>query len=134
MLFNQWTKSDVSTPAYILYMSLSSSVIVIQIFFKRAASSEETHSVSDIGQKMISEEKESGVDMAFDALLDLEENSDLSNFMKNFTNNNSDDPCDIWRILDDNSYETNKATQDVLRYEFYVYTKHIFDVNKNYTH
>ena len=115
-------------------MSLSSSVIVIQIFFKRAASSEETQSVSDIGQKMITEEKESGVDMAFDALLDLEENSDLSNFMKNFTNNNSDDPSDIWRILDDNSYETNKATQDVLRYEFYVYTKHIFDVNKNYSH
>ena len=61
---------------------------------------------------MLTEDKESGVDMAFDALMDLEENSDLSNFMKNF--DYSEDPSDIWTQLDDNTLVTNKATQQVL--------------------
>ena len=61
---------------------------------------------------MTREDKESGVDMAFDALMDLEENSDLSSFMKNF--DYSEDPSDIWTQLDDNTLITNKATQQVL--------------------
>ena len=61
---------------------------------------------------MMREDKESGVDMAFDALMDLEENSDLSSFMKNF--DYSEDPSDIWTQLDDNTLITNKATKQVL--------------------
>ena len=34
---------------------------------------------------------ESGVDMAFDALMDLEKNSDLSTFMKTFIEDDTDD-------------------------------------------
>ena len=58
---------------------------------------------------------ESGVDMAFDALMDLEENSDLSNFMKNF-DEGSGDFLDLWSSLDSSLACTNKATAEVLRY------------------
>ena len=56
---------------------------------------------------------ESGVDMAFDALMDLEKNSDLSDFMKNYIES-SDTMESLWRV-DNNKLRTNRVTEGVLR-------------------
>ena len=56
---------------------------------------------------------ESGVDMAFDALLDLEKNSDLSDFMKNYMGS-SDSMESLWTV-DNNKLRTNSVTESVLR-------------------
>ena len=63
---------------------------------------------------MVRAEPESGVDMAFDALMDLEENSDLSNFMKTFIEG-SGDSLELWSSLDGGAVITSKATEEVLR-------------------
>ena len=68
------------------------------------------------GQEMVRAKPESGVDLAFDALMDLEENSDLSNFMKVFIEG-SGDALDLWSSLDCGLFSTNKATMEVLRYD-----------------
>ena len=65
-------------------------------------------------QKEIETEEESGVDMAFDALMNLEENSDLANFMKSHLSGGTD-LQDLWTI---NSYKeviTNQYTGQILR-------------------
>ena len=67
------------------------------------------------GQEMVRAKPESGVDLAFDALMDLEENSDLSNFMKVFIEG-SGDALDLWSSLDCGLFSTNKATMELLRY------------------
>ena len=56
---------------------------------------------------------ESGVDMAFDALMELEKNSDLSDFMKNYTGG-SDSMENLWTV-DNNTLITNSQTESVLR-------------------
>ena len=56
---------------------------------------------------------ESGVDMAFDALMDLEKNSDLSDFMKNYIES-SDTMESLWRV-NNNKLRTNRETASVLR-------------------
>ena len=66
------------------------------------------------GREMVRAEPESGVDMAFDALMDLEENSDLSNFMKTFIEG-SGDSLELWSSLDGGAVITSKATEEVLR-------------------
>ena len=66
------------------------------------------------GQEMVRAKSESGVDMAFDALMDLEENSDLSNFMKTFIEG-SGDSLELWSSLDGGAVITSKATEEVLR-------------------
>ena len=66
------------------------------------------------GQEMVRDKPESGVDMAFDALMDLEENSDLSNFMKTFIEG-SGDSLELWSSLDGGAVITSKATEEVLR-------------------
>jgi len=67
---------------------------------------------------------ESGVDMGFDALMDLEENSDLVNFMKNYINdeNVGDDFRDVWDLSQhqENSvahHETDKILRNESLYE-----------------
>jgi len=65
-------------------------------------------------QKKIENEKESGVDMAFDALMNLEENADLANFMKSHLSC-GEDMQELWTI---NSYKeviTNPWTGHILR-------------------
>ena len=65
-------------------------------------------------QKEIENEKESGVDMAFDALMNLEENADLANFMKSHLSSGGD-VQELWTI---NSYKqviTNPWTGQILR-------------------
>ena len=65
-------------------------------------------------QKEIENEKESGVDMAFDALMNLEENADLANFMKSHLSS-GEDMQELWTI---NSYKeviTNPWTGHILR-------------------
>ena len=65
-------------------------------------------------QKQIENEKESGVDMAFDALMNLEENADLTNFMKSHLSS-GEDMQELWTI---NSYKeviTNPWTGHILR-------------------
>ena len=57
--------------------------------------------------------QESGVDMAFDALMDLEKNSDLSDFMKNYIGS-SDSMENLW-IVENNKLRTNLVTESVLR-------------------
>ena len=66
------------------------------------------------GREMVRAKPESGVDMAFDALMDLEENSDLSNFMKTFIEG-SGDSLELWSSLDGGAVITSKATEEVLR-------------------
>ena len=56
---------------------------------------------------------ESGVDMAFDALMDLEKNSDLSDFMKNYIES-SDTMESLWTV-NNNKLRTNSETESVLR-------------------
>ena len=58
---------------------------------------------------------ESGVDLAFDALMDLEENSDLSTFMKTFLEEGAETAVELWTSLDETTVATNAATQRVLR-------------------
>ena len=58
---------------------------------------------------------ESGVDLAFDALMDLEENSDLSTFMKTFLEEGAETAVELWTSLDEITVATNAATQRVLR-------------------
>ena len=58
---------------------------------------------------------ESGVDLAFDALMDLEENSDLSTFMKTFLEEGAETAVELWTSLDETTVATNSATQRVLR-------------------
>ena len=43
----------------------------------------------------ISEGKDSGVDMAFDALMNLEENSDLATFMKSYMKRGANSDCQL---------------------------------------
>ena len=62
----------------------------------------------------IEDAKESGVDMAFDAMMDLEENADLANFMKS----NLDvakDVEELWSINSDKEIITNLWTGQILR-------------------
>ena len=56
---------------------------------------------------------ESGVDMAFDALMDLEKNSDLSDFMKNYIES-TDNMESLWTV-ENNKLKTNSETESVLR-------------------
>ena len=44
----------------------------------------------------ISEGKDSGVDMAFDALMNLEENSDLTTFMRSHMKRRADSDCPMF--------------------------------------
>ena len=67
------------------------------------------------GREMVRAEPESGVDMAFDALMDLEENSDLSTFMKTFLEEGAETAVELWTSLDETTVATNSATQRVLR-------------------
>ena len=67
------------------------------------------------GQEMVRDYPESGVDMAFDALMDLEENSDLSNFMKTFVEE-AGDYLELWSSLGSGAVNMNKATAEILRY------------------
>ena len=79
------------------------------------------------GQEMVRAKPESGVDLAFDALMDLEENADLSNFMKAFIEG-SGDALDLWSSLDCGLVSTNKATMEVLRYNAGLYCGDTFDI------
>ena len=56
---------------------------------------------------------DSGVDMAFDALMDLEKNSDLSDFMKNYIES-TDSMESLWTV-ENNKLRTNTETESVLR-------------------
>ena len=56
---------------------------------------------------------ESGVDMAFDALMDLEENSDLSHFMKTYISSTGSME-ELWR-MENNTVRTHIETESVLR-------------------
>ena len=60
----------------------------------------------------MSSTKESGVDMAFDALMDLEENADLVDFMKNHQES-GEEFAEIWSLGSGNV--TNKNTGQTLR-------------------
>ena len=71
------------------------------------------------GAKMIAKSRkeskdESGVDLAFDALMDSEENSDLSNFMKTFLDGSSS-AQELWTKLDGSTVQTHAATQQILK-------------------
>ena len=58
---------------------------------------------------------ESGVDMAFDALMDLEENSDMSSFLKKYIDG-SDNAQDLWTLgADGESLFANKTVHETLR-------------------
>jgi len=57
---------------------------------------------------------ESGVDMAFDALMDLEENSDMSSFLKKYIEG-SENAQELWTLgADGGSLYTNKAVHETL--------------------
>ena len=58
--------------------------------------------------------KESGVDMAFDALMDLEENADLATFMKSHMED-SDDVQQLWTLNSNKEVVTNPMTGHILR-------------------
>ena len=75
----------------------------------------EVTEISKRSLEMVGDYPESGVDMAFDALMDLEENSDLSNFMKTFVED-AGDSLELWSSLGCGAVSTNKATLEVLRY------------------
>ena len=62
----------------------------------------------------ISYMKESGVDMAFDAMMDLEENADLANFMKSHLDV-AEDVEELWRINSHKDVGTNQWTGQILR-------------------
>ena len=63
-----------------------------------------------------SSNKESGVDMAFDALMDLEENSDLSQFMKTHLISSSGNMEELWTV-ENKRIRTSTETERVLRSE-----------------
>ena len=48
-------------------------------------------------------------------LMDLEENSDLSTFMKTFLEEGAETAVELWTSLDEITVATNAATQRVLR-------------------
>merc|ERR1712227_748206 len=86
------------------------------------------------GAKMIAKSRkeskdESGVDLAFDALMDLEENSDLSNFMKTFMDGSSSTQ-ELWTSLDDTTVQTHAATEQILRDDTLYQTKSSRSLNK----
>ena len=62
----------------------------------------------------IEDAKESGVDMAFDAMMDLEENADLANFMKSHLDV-AEDVEELWKINSDKEIITNQWTGQILR-------------------
>ena len=62
----------------------------------------------------INDTKESGVDMAFDAMMDLEENADLANFMKSRLDV-AEEVEELWRINSDKEIITNQWTGQILR-------------------
>ena len=68
------------------------------------------------GTDVQSSYKESGIDMAFDAFMDLEENSDLSQFMKTYLVAGSGNMEELWR-MEKNTIRTNAETESVLRSE-----------------
>ena len=72
------------------------------------------HGVKMIVKPRKESKDESGVDLAFDALMDLEENSDLSNFMKTFMEG-SNSAQELWTSLDDTTVQTHAATEQILR-------------------
>ena len=47
--------------------------------------------------------KDSGVDMAFDALMNLEENSDLATFMRSYMKRRADSDCQILEAEENDS-------------------------------
>ena len=61
------------------------------------------------------EANNSGVDMAFDALMDLEENSDMSSFLKKYIEG-SENAQELWTLgADGGSLFTNKAVHETLK-------------------
>eukprot|EP00092_Neocalanus_flemingeri_P060121 GFUD01072021.1.p1 GENE.GFUD01072021.1~~GFUD01072021.1.p1 ORF type:complete len:585 (+),score=163.35 GFUD01072021.1:30-1757(+) len=58
--------------------------------------------------------KESGVDMAFDAFMDLEENADLATFMKSHMEG-SEDVQELWTVNSQKEVVTNQWTSQILR-------------------
>lgn len=78
--------------------------------------SEKSDSGNQVGdnQNKIDSTKESGVDMAFDALMDLEENADLANFMKSHMDD-TDDVQELWTINSHKEVITNQWTGQILR-------------------
>eukprot|EP00092_Neocalanus_flemingeri_P046856 GFUD01052882.1.p1 GENE.GFUD01052882.1~~GFUD01052882.1.p1 ORF type:complete len:583 (+),score=160.60 GFUD01052882.1:371-2119(+) len=58
--------------------------------------------------------KESGVDMAFDAFMDLEENADLATFMKSHMEG-SEDVQELWTVKSQKEVVTNQWTSQILR-------------------
>eukprot|EP00092_Neocalanus_flemingeri_P065909 GFUD01080223.1.p1 GENE.GFUD01080223.1~~GFUD01080223.1.p1 ORF type:complete len:579 (-),score=160.71 GFUD01080223.1:70-1806(-) len=58
--------------------------------------------------------KESGVDMAFDAFMDLEENADLATFMKSHMEG-SEDVQELWTVNSQKEVVTNRWTSQILR-------------------
>ena len=81
-----------------------------------AVESEKSYGRSQVGDKQnkIDSTKESGVDMAFDALMDLQENADLVNFMKSHMDD-TDDVQELWTINSHKEVITNQWTGQILR-------------------
>ena len=81
-----------------------------------AVESEKSDAESQVGDKQnkIDSTKESGVDMAFDALMDLQENADLANFMKSHMDD-TDDVQELWTINSHKEVVTNQWTGQILR-------------------
>ena len=81
-----------------------------------AVESEKSDGGSQVGDKQnkIDSTKESGVDMAFDALMDLQENADLANFMKSHMDD-TDDVQELWTINSHKEVVTNQWTGQILR-------------------
>ena len=67
-----------------------------------------------VKNNQIEDLKESGVDMAFDAMMDLEENADLANFMKSHLDV-AEDVEELWKINSDKEIITNQWTGQILR-------------------
>ena len=87
------------------------SQVHVKVMTKAKSESKEAKMIVKPGNET---EFESGVDLAFDALMDLEENSDLSNFMKTFMDGSSN-AQELWTTLDGSTVQTNVATQQILR-------------------
>ena len=62
-------------------------------------------------QNLSDNKKESGVDMAFDALMDLEDNVDLANFMKTHMEGSDE----LWSLDSHKEVVTNQWTGKILR-------------------
>ena len=67
-----------------------------------------------VKNNQIEDLKESGVDLAFDAMMDLEENADLANFMKSHLDV-AEDVEELWKINSDKEIITNQWTGQILR-------------------